>query len=96
MSATPRYPSIGSPSLSILASSALICMRAVLRSALIARRGHLGIKKCQSPEQYQATTQFPVQPIRAATSASATVNEPLLFHSQSGVSQKLYYAQVVL
>lgn len=62
MSATPRYPSIASPSLSILASSTLICMRAVLRSALIARRGHLGIKKCQSPEQYQATTQFPVQP----------------------------------
>lgn len=59
MSATPRYPSIASPSLSILASSTLICMRAVLRSALIARRGHLGIKKCQSPEQYQATHPVP-------------------------------------
>lgn len=70
MSATPRYPSIAFPSLSILASSTLICMRAVLRSALIARRGHLGIKKCQSPEQYQATTQFPVQPIRSNLSLS--------------------------
>lgn len=59
MSATPRYTSIVSPSLSILASSTLICMRAVLRSALIARRGHLGIKKCQSPEQYRATHPVP-------------------------------------
>lgn len=28
----------------------LICMRAALRSALIVRRGHLGIKECQSTE----------------------------------------------
>lgn len=64
------YSSISSQSLSILASSALICMRAVLRSALIARRGHLGIKKCQSPEQYRATTQIPFQPIRSNLSLS--------------------------
>lgn len=69
MSASPRYSSISSPSLSILASSALICMRAVLRSALIARRGHLGIKKCQSPELYRAT-QIPFQPIRSNLSLS--------------------------
>lgn len=64
------YSAISSQSLSILASSALICMRAVLRSALIARRGHLGIKKCQSPEQYRATTQIPFQPIRSNLSLS--------------------------
>lgn len=43
-----------------LACSSLICMRSVLRSALIARRGHLGIKKkrrrkCQSTEHCRTT-----------------------------------------
>jgi len=85
--------------LGILAFS-LICMRAVLRSALIVRRGHLGIKKCQSTElSNHPKVKIPSQRHSFSTvpSSSQSTNHYYFILRLSLESvKKLYYAKVVV
>lgn len=88
------------------ACSSLICMRSALRSALIARRGHLGIKKKKKMKKmpkYWALSNHPNTvgiANRTATPPSQSTNHYYFILSLSlsrclSLCQKLYYAQVV-